>query len=414
MTIDMPRLGAALAAAVLLVTPAQAGAAEPDASRERAAQLVAEGVELARAKDFAAAIPKFEEANRLFPHPEIQHSLARAHEELGQLRTAHHWFGLALRQDYTYAADARERIAAIEAELRKSHARLTVRATPSGVRVALKYADGSEETNLTTPFETWAVAGPLRITASSPEFKALARTIELTRGEDRQVNLVLEPLPKQGFFQVVATVAGAKVLLSDVLIGTLPMQSVTYPAGVYELQVRAVGFQTHRRQVVIEPDELTQVTVALEPDVPEGPEGPVGVVTPPPEVEPPSGAPTWIGPTLVGLGLVAGIVGGVLHAEAHRINGEANQIPLPTPPDPVDLEAEARYERLFQNASDHQTMAIGSYIGGGAFVLIGVILIATAGDDDATGVDGAKAAAQWTPAMAVTGDGATGGVLVRF
>lgn len=408
MTIDVSRLGAALAAAVVLVTPMRADADELDSGRERAAALVAEGVELARAQDFRAAIPKFEEANRLFPHPEIQHSLARAHEEIGQLRTAHHWFSLALRQDYTYAADARERLARIETELRKTHARLTVRATPSGVRVTMRLADGSEETNLSTPFETWAVAGELRISANHPEFKALTRELVLARGEDRTVNLVLEPLPKQGFFQVIASVPGAKVLLNEVLVGTLPMQSVTYPAGVYELQVSAKGYETHRRQVAIEPDALTQVTVALEPR-----EADAVVVAPPP-VEPPSGPPTWIGPTLVGLGVAAGVVGAVLHAEAHRINGEANDIPVPTPPDPIDLEAEARYERLFQNATDHQTMAIGSYIGGGALVLVGVILIATAADDDAADAAGMDAAAQWTPTVGVSGESATGGVLVRF
>ena len=69
-----------------LVGPAHA--ATPDDDRIRAEKLIQEGLTLARGKQFREAIPKFEAALKLYPHPETKHNLGRAHEEVGELKKA--------------------------------------------------------------------------------------------------------------------------------------------------------------------------------------------------------------------------------------------------------------------------------------------------------------------------------------
>ena len=383
----MQRLAGVLGVIVTLASlAAPAGAAAPDGDRQRAEALVAEGLGFARAAkqlqekgtagyrdEYRKAIARFEAANRLYPHPEIQHNLARAHEELGELKVAYGWYSQALKQDYTYASDGRTRLAKIEQQLRQTHALLTVRATPSDASVRLVFADATEENHVSTPFQTWALAGTLKIVASNPEFKTGNRDYQLVAGEDRQVNLVLEPLPRQGFFQVNANVPGAKVFLSEVLVGTLPMQSVTYPAGAYELKVTAKGYVTHKEQVVIVKDQLTPVTVAMIPDAKVGDDKqpPIG------GEETGGGPPAWIGATLVGLGAGAVIVGVVFHVKAFDYNGQANKVPISDPPLKAD---EDKYDRLFGKAKDNQTYAFASY--GAALVLVGTgVALLLIGDD---------------------------------
>jgi len=391
----MLRTAAVLMLTLVLSSPATAAA--PNADRTRAEQLVAEGLGFARTakslqedgkpgfrEAYAQAVEKFAEANRLYPHPEIQHNLARAHEELGELKAAYEMFSLALKQDYLYASDGRARLAKIEEELRRDHARLTVRATPSDVTVRLTFADGTEEGHVSTPFQTWALAGPLKVSAANPSFKSTQRDITLVAGEDRSLNLVLEPLPKQGFLQVTANVAGAKVFLSEVLVGALPLATLTYPAGVYELKITAKGYKTHTQQVVIEQDALVSVPVALEP---------LPGVTPgeTPGAEEDGGVPSWIGATVIGLGAGALVLGVVFHAQAFKYNNDANQVPISDPPIQED---EDRYDSLYGRALDNQTYAWVSYGAAAVLVGTGVALLSLSGDEDEAPADAGGATAR--------------------
>lgn len=409
-------------AAVCVLTLALASAAlaaAPDADRTRAEQLVAEGLGFARTakqlseqgqpgvrEAYRKAVEKFAEANRLYPHPEIQHNLARAHEELGELKSAHAMFSLALKQEYLYASDGRTRLGRIEQQLRVDHALLTVRATPSDANVRLVFADGTDATHLSTPFQTWALAGSLKVTATHPSFKTFQRELELVAGEDRALNLVLEPLPQQGFLQVTANVPGAKVFLSEVLVGTLPLATLTYPAGVYELKVTAKGYKPHKQQVIVTQDALVSVPVALEPLVAVGPgeepiEDPGG-----------GGVPSWVGATVIGVGAGAVVLGVVFHARAFKLNNDANQIPISTPPNPED---EAKYDDLFDRALDNQTYAWVTYGVAAALIGTGIVLLNLGGDDeDPADAPASSAGLRLVPTFGVTADGWGAGATLSF
>ncbi|MFO0749165.1 MAG: PEGA domain-containing protein [Myxococcota bacterium] len=371
--------------------------AGPDDDRKAAEKLVSDGLTLARAKKFREAIGKFEEALKLYPHPEIQHNLARAHEELGELREAYDLFTQALKQDYTYATDARSRLPRIEAELRKSYARLTVRTTPSQVAVVLQFPDGTDEAHVQTPFATWVPAGKTKITGTNPNFKTREEQVDLAAGEDRDLQLVLQPLPRQGFLLVRVNIAGATVALAGQPIGKSPLESFPYEAGVYQLEVRARGYKPDMQEVVIVQDEVATVNVSLEVDKTVGPTEPAS-----------GGVPSWIGWTLVGTGAVAGGVATYLQfGKAFPTQKDANALPVPPAGEP-----DTEYQRLHKKAVGYQTAAIVTGLVGVALVGTGVFLLLA--EDGAPAPTDEGLAPRFVPTFAVGPDGGSVGAILTF
>jgi len=349
--------------------------ATQEEDRARAEKLIQEGLTLARNKQFREAIPKFEAALKLYPHPETKHNLGRAHEELGELKKAHEYFTSALKDDYTFAADGRQRLMRIEAELRKSYARVTVRTTPSQVTCVLTFPSGEDETHVSTPFQSWVPAGRTKLVGTNPNFKTGEQTLELTAGEDREVSLVLIPLPKRGFLQVSVNQPGATVTVSGRLAGKSPLAGLAWEVGAYELEVKLRGYQTIRQQVVVNEDSVTSVNVSLAPEI-GGSKADDGV------------AP-WVGWTLVGSGVALG--GVALYLEY----GKA--FPAQKVADPL---TGAEYDRAHQKAINFETAAIITGIVAGGLAATGLfLLIFEAPSDDSASVPA------FVPNVAVTPDG---------
>jgi len=364
--------------------------AGPDEDRATAEKLIDEGLTLARAQEFRAAIPKFEAALKLYPHPETLHNLGRAHEELGELRQAHDYFTQALKDDYAFAADGRQRLARIESELRKSFARLTVRTTPSQVTVVLTFPSGEAETHLATPFVAWIPAGKNTIVGTLPGFKTGEETLKLAAGEERELNLVLLPEPKQGFLQISVNQPGAKITLSGELIGRSPLPGTAWNVGVYELEVTLHGFQPYREQIIISEDAVTSVTAALVAKE-------LGST---PKVD--EGVPAWVGWTLVGSGVLAG--GTALYLQLGKAQSAQDAA------DRAFAAGDtAKDTRLHQRALDYQTAAmvtgaVGVVLAGtGLYLLVGL-----------SGDDSAAALPRFTPSVALTKDGGYVGATVSF
>ena len=362
---------------------APAAHAVSDQDKTRAGQLIQEGLTLARNKKFREAIPKFEEALKLYPHPETRHNLGRAHEELGELKQAHEYFTQALKEDYQFAADGRQRLMRIETELRKSYARVTVRTTPSQVNVVLEFPSGETETHVTTPFQTWVPAGRTRFVGTNPAFKTAEQSFDLAAGEDREVSLVLIPLPKQGFLQVSVSQPGATISVSGRVAGKSPLAGLPWEVGVWELEVKLRGYKTYTETIVVNQDSVTSVNVNLLPDQEGGGE---------PES---SGVAPWVGWTLVGTGVVAaGVAAYLQFGKAFPLQDEADgleEIP----------ENNDKYNRLHDKSLDYQLAA--QITAGAAVVLVGTgiyLLVAEAPPE----TEGATTP-RFVPSVAVTPDG---------
>jgi len=372
--------------------------AGPEEDRKLATKLYQEGVALARdQKKYREAIVKLEQSLKILPHPDTQHSLARAHEELGELEAAWDYFTQALKQDYTFAADGRAGLVRVEAKLRQSHARLTVRTTPSQVAVLVRFPDDREQRFVQAPFVIWVPAGKVRITGTNPSFRTREDALELVAGEDREHALVLQPMPRQGFLQISVNIAGATISMAGQPVGKSPLPSLPYEAGVYQLEVRAKGYKPHVQEVVIVQDDVASINVSLESDK-----------TIEPEPETGGGTPAWVGWTLVGTGVVAGGVAAYLQfGKAVPTQDEANGLEPPLPGQP-----DTDYERLHRKAVDYQTAAIVTAGVGLALAGTGVVLLLTSGGDEPAPSEGR--APRFVPSFALTPTGGSIGGTLSF
>ncbi len=368
---------------VMLALHVSPSAEAADPNRDQAEKLVTEGLGFARAGNFAAAKSKFEEAVRLWPHPDIQHNLARAHHKLGEYKSAARYYELAIAKggnEFSHRKDAQKYRDEVLGELRKTHALLTVIATPSSANCVVKWDDESEDFPYAN-FSTWVKAGEVRIEGKAPGYKTTPMDLDLSPGEERTIQLQLGLLPKKGYLQVTVNVPGAKVFLNDTLIGKAPMKAVTQDAGIYNLSVKAKGYKAHKQEVIIDSVTPSDVYVVL---VASGD----GSVTSTGDGGPP-GTKTWVGVGLTTLGVGAGVVGGLVLgpvlAKDNSLQGEA-----------------------FERAQTEEK--IGWSLVGGAAALIGAGIVLIAIDEG----DGPSSAASFTPELSLTPDHVSVGGTLRF
>jgi hypothetical protein len=346
--------GAWIALVLLAVSPVARAVSDKD----KAGTLLERGLDKARSGDFAGAEPLFDQAFKLYPHPEILHNLARAHEEMGQLATALDEFRRALDMDkqYTFAADAQKRIVDLTARLRTTHGLVLVTSTPAQVELELHVDGRAFEHGLVAPAERWVPAGRLRVSGSRPGFVAGSEEVEVAAGSELKVELVLLPVAKKGFISVVTPVEGASVSIDGEAVGVSPLPSTTVEVGVHTVRVEAVGFAAFEERIVVEPDRETVVNATL-----------VDLATAAPGAAPRVG----LGSGLLGGGLAVAVVGGVLHGLAFRDAKQASEVDN----DPLSTDDDARFDSLKKKAETKQAVAFASYGVGAALAGVGVYFL---------------------------------------
>ncbi|MEZ4265258.1 MAG: PEGA domain-containing protein [Myxococcota bacterium] len=352
------RLGLALA---LLMT---ASPARAQSDQEKAGVLVEKGLDKARDGKFAEAMPLFDQAFKLFPHPEILHNLARAHEELGQLPLALDEFRRALEmdKDYTFASDAQKRVVDIPKRLRVTHGLVRVTSTPAQVELTFSVDGKPFEGHLVAPAERWVPAGRLRISGTRPGYIDGAEEIDVVAGSEPSVEIVLPPIAQKGFIAVVTTVEGGTVRIDGEAVGTTPLATTPIAAGVHTVRVEADGHEPFEERIVVEPDRETVVRATLlrPGEMIEG-GGSAGAAGPKP----------GLGAALVGGGLAVAVVGAVLHGLAFKDAKDASEVVN----NPLTTEDDARFDSLKGKAETKQTVAFVSYGVGAALAGVGVYFL---------------------------------------
>lgn len=396
-------LAVGLAACVTLAWPA-AALAGPDEDRRAAERLSEEGIQFARQRRFNDAVARFEAALKLHPHPVTMHNLGRAWEALGNLPQAWDYFSRALAEDYAFAAEGRQHLDRIGTTLARDHARVTVRVTPSNAKVVFSQSGAGLRTFVASPFSTWIKAGPVGVDVSHSEFRGRQEAIVLRAGDSRELEYVLQPLPRLGFLRVSVNVPGALVMLSGRSLGRAPLEALTIESGAYQLEVQAPGFQPFVKPITVTHNQQTEVAVALEAGA-----GFSGSVNP--EV---SGTPSWVGWSFIATGLVAagGGLGMYLHASSEAEALDA----LYEPPAGEDLapEREAAYQQAFD--SDIRPWITGYTIvfsAAGALALTGAALLVF--DPEGEALPAAAATRPtFIPALSVAPQGVSLGGTLRF
>ncbi|MFO0748573.1 MAG: PEGA domain-containing protein [Myxococcota bacterium] len=273
-----------------------------------------------------------------------------------------------------------------------------MRTTPSQVAVVLQFPDGTDEAHVQTPFATWVPAGKTKITGTNPNFKTREEQVDLAAGEDRDLQLVLQPLPRQGFLLVRVNIAGATVALAGQPIGKSPLESFPYEAGVYQLEVRARGYKPDMQEVVIVQDEVATVNVSLEVDKT------VGLTEPARAAACRHGsAGRWSAP-----------------ARSPAAWRPTSSSARPSPPRRTPTRCRCRppaspdteYQRLHKKAVGYQTAAIVTGLVGVALVGTGVFLLLA--EDGAPAPTDEGLAPCFVPTFAVGPDGGSVGAILTL
>lgn len=363
-----------------------------DAQHAEAQSLVEAGLKDARAGNFAAAVARFDQALKLYPHPEIAHNLARAQQELGQLASAIATFKRALDMDasYTYAADARARITALDVTLRESHGVLTVRSTPDAVGVTILVDGKVFADHLMTPVTRYVPAGPYVLKGTKAAFLEAELTGEITQGAESAVDLVLRPVPKKGFITVTADAAGAEVFIDGERVGVTPLEGHAVAAGQHAIRISAEGRVDYKGSVDVAPNTEQRVSATL-PTIE--------------EVEAGDSSMGLIGGVLLGSAGGTAIIATTLWIFAANKAEDAKKYSAGMP----DANGEA-WEQSKASAEQLEAGAWVSAIATLGLLGTGITLLVLAPSDDAE----ASESTTWAPVIAPTQGGVAVGATVRF
>ena len=389
----------------LVLGSAPAALSSEGAQHAEAQALVETGLKHARAGRFEVAVEHFDKAIKLYPHPEIAHNLARAHQELGNKIAAIGAFKRALEMDasYTYADDARQRITRLDSELRKTHGVLTMSSAPEAVGLRLLTGEELFEDHLMTPVTRYVPAGPLTVQASKAGFLDATMTVELAAGETKAVELVLRPVPKKGFLTVTADVIGAEVFVDGAKVGVTPLEGHAVSAGQHVVRLVAEGRDAYEASVTVMPNMEQRVSATL--PYPGGAEAAgegssYGV----------------LGGVLLGTGGAAAIVATALWVLAVDKGVEAQQwaaggINDHTTNSEISYDHQvSTWSRLDRTAYEYNAGAVVTTIASGALIGTGLLLLLLPSGGEESEAD----AVTWSPFVTPGPDGVGVGALVRF
>jgi hypothetical protein len=175
--------------------PAATGAAEPgtadEETRARAERLFAEGNQLVEKYRLARAVEKYRLALEHWDHPAIHYNLAKALHGLGRPLEAYRHAELALQggPEWLGAGEQGQKnhdlILALQNELRRELAEVTVTSAERGVQVAVD----SERVALDSPTEQMVLPGAHRMSAQKRGHHTLSESFMVRSGESVTVTL---------------------------------------------------------------------------------------------------------------------------------------------------------------------------------------------------------------------------------
>ncbi len=334
---------------LLLLLTAPLAYAASDAEVARARQLSAEAADLFRDGKHAEALEKFEKANRIVPHPNLDVNIGRCHEALGRYDEALLHCKIALNAPTTPAPTrlaARSCVDRVEAKLKRPE--LEVRSRPPGARVVI---DGQEVGR--TPWRGEVEPGRRQVDLELQDLAPVTRTVNAVRGQEHLLEVVLTPATVGGLLSIHTDPAGAEVVLNGEAVGTTPLESFQVDARTYVLEVRKPGYAPQVSTVTVEDGQHLERRL------------PLVLVGPAPGAA--SERPMWPGWTMIGAGVVAAGVGGWFGAKAVDSRDAADKIAR-TSGDPADRD---RYDDLVHEMDTRRTLSDVLWGSGGVLVVGG-------------------------------------------
>ena len=314
------------------VTPAQIS---------RAQTLSAEGAKAFRAQNFEVALAKFQAANRIVPHPNLDVNIGRAYEALGQPDQAMVHCKIALNSVGVPQSTRKAARACVDRVTEQiARPTLTITSTPPG---AVVHIDGRSVGK--TPWRGGGEPGRRQIDLELDGFMPQKASINAERGQTYPLNLKLERAIKGGQLSVNSLPSGATVIVDGRMIGQTPIINHRLDAGSYRLEVRLTGYRPFATGISIVDGKTLQQNTTL-----------VAKPVAPPQVQ--TRWPAW---ALMGAGVAAAGAGGYFGFRASQTRDDADTLAR-TSRAAADKED---YDGLLDTMSSQQTTADILFLTGG-------------------------------------------------
>lgn len=219
------------------------------------------GVELYQHGRVREALEQFMVSYRLSPNPNLAFNIGTCFEELKSHDAAFSAYSEYLSFDLSEEeeTEGKEALARIIPKV----ARLTVRSEPPGAAI---YLDRETLGQYGTAPRTFAAPpGEHEVILRLTGWVTATRTVELVRGEEVDLSIVLKP--RTGMVHVSSTPPGAEVRLTDQdgpRLGETPA-TIELPIGTRQLHLRLGGHADEVRTVDVQPDETARVLVTHRP-----------------------------------------------------------------------------------------------------------------------------------------------------
>lgn len=347
---------AALIAAVLLAFApaawAQAEGEELDRAEavRRAKVLSGEGAAHFKANRFDRALEKFEEANRLVPHPNLEINIGRSHEKLNQPEQAMVHCRIALQAPESPAATreaARECVARLEPLLQPPL--WTIKTVPEGAEVRI---DG--QLLGVTPWVGPVQPGRRQVDFNLTGFSPASRTVMSVRGQEDKLSVVLSHDKVGGILALDSLPAGASVKLNGEFIGTTPITGFTMVAGKAQVEFSLPGYEPQRLTLNVADGGLVQRTVTmLTRD----------------DMIAQASRPQWPAWALIGTAAVTGGVGAIFGVTALSARQDADKLARTSTADADRL----RYDTLVSDMETYRTVSDVMFVTCGVTLVGGLV-----------------------------------------
>ena len=251
------RLCALLACALL----AWAGPvpAVDDEAKQEAKERFSKGVEFFNAGEYGAALAEFHWAYEVSPHYMVLYNIARCYARLNKHIEAMKYFNQYLDEGGTKIG--KKRLKEVEAEmaaLEKIIAYLDI--TTGDVKGATIKVGEKVAGHTPLPEPVAVEPGPITVSVDADGYRSESKEIVVPAGKTLPVEFELEWVVKFGTIEVTSEAPKSVVYLDGKEMGKAPWKGEV-KTGTHLFEVRADGYSTARKEVVVEEDEERTIDV---------------------------------------------------------------------------------------------------------------------------------------------------------
>ena len=228
------------------------------------AELVRQGKEAFKAKDFARAADLFQQAYAAENRGNLLYNIGLCYEKAGDIGSAIEAF-----ERFVQAVPNSKRRPAVERKIARLKSRpsddniaVTVRTSPSGALIFVD--DKSRGAMGAAPLRFTLPPGRYKLIVELSGHETVTRDLELVKGSPAEVDLELVSSQTVGQLKLLVSERDAVVLVDGKRIGRSPLkETLRLPAGAHEISVLKPGFATWKRSVNLPPGELVTHKVRL-------------------------------------------------------------------------------------------------------------------------------------------------------